>query len=139
MKKFILSLLLIFLLGVTLKSSAYIAGTKVLIPDDCCVYGYVLYESNTVVMASPYTCNCGPFIPMKPQVVIENFQNCGFWDCCMGWSLRSNDSFIIESLSGEPQGAYVVFAFTIDYPFGQSQSFNFPGYVNCWENLTSCT
>jgi hypothetical protein len=138
MKRIIIALSLFYLLpGITYTYGQQIYGTKVLLPGNCCVYGYVIYTNHHKTMVSPPTYRCGSVVPMKPQVVFQNTCRLPV-NCCIGMSLESNDSFIVYGIGGGGAPAYVIFSFTIDYFGYQSQSFNFPGYVDCYENLTAC-
>ena len=130
-------LFMFFMLFVYSDLFSYVYGTKVLAPTgNCCVYGYVIYTYKRQVMASPPTFNCGNVYHMKPQVVQQN--NCGPINCCLGWTIVENNSFIMYDISGSPGPAFVVFNYTINFAGYRYQTFNFPGYVECWENLTGC-
>lgn len=121
--------------GISKSLSQQVFGTKVLIPGNCCVYGYVIYQWQQKTQVDPPTFLCGGVVRMQPQVVLQRE---GFFGC-FGWSLGQNNSFIVDGIGGGGAPVYVIFDFTIEFAGYQYQSFNFPGYVDCWENLTACS
>jgi hypothetical protein len=135
MKKIILLILFTMSFGITKSICQQVTGTKVLIPGNCCVYGYVIYQWHQQTQVDPPTFLCGSVMPMQPQVVMQGY---GFWSC-VGWSIGENNSFIVDGIGGGGAPVYVIFDFTIEFAGYQCQSFNMPGYVDCWENLAPCS